>query len=122
MPTGVEMVRGGRETRPTGCPEEGTLEALGSVTNPPGTTKRDGMIASLSRTCTAIRGGDLPSRRVQRSPSSGSMTRLPAWIVEAWYVLQARLRFARSLGESLTRFHGRVGAPQLPLRRMPKRW
>lgn len=49
---------------------------------------------------------------------SGQVRRL----VEAWYVPHARLRFARSLGECLARFHGRLGAPQLRLRRMPKRW
>jgi predicted metal-dependent hydrolase len=43
-------------------------------------------------------------------------------LVEAWYVLHARERFTRSLGECLARFHGRVGTPQLRLRRMPKRW
>jgi predicted metal-dependent hydrolase len=43
-------------------------------------------------------------------------------LVEAWYVLHARLRFERSLAECLARFHGRVGMPHLRLRRMPKRW
>jgi hypothetical protein len=43
-------------------------------------------------------------------------------LVEAWHVLHARERFTRSLGECLARFHGRVGTPQLRLRRMPKRW
>ena len=51
-------------------------------------------------------------------------TARPEWrgLVEAWYVLHARERFTRSLGECLARFHGRVGTPQLRLRRMPKRW
>jgi predicted metal-dependent hydrolase len=49
---------------------------------------------------------------------SGRVRRL----VEAWYVLHARERFARSLAECLARFHGRVGTPHLRLRRMPKRW
>jgi predicted metal-dependent hydrolase len=53
-----------------------------------------------------------------RKGDSGQVRRL----VEAWYVLHARLRFARSLGECLARFQGRVGAPQVRLRRMPKRW
>lgn len=53
-----------------------------------------------------------------RKGESGHVRRL----VEAWYVLHARERFTRSLGECLTRFHGRVGTPQLRLRRMPKRW
>ena len=53
-----------------------------------------------------------------RKGDSGQVRRL----VGAWYVLHARLRFARSLAECLARFHGRVGAPQLRLRRMPKRW
>ncbi len=43
-------------------------------------------------------------------------------LVEAWFVVHARLRFARSLAECLARFHGRVGTPELRLRRMPKRW
>ena len=43
-------------------------------------------------------------------------------LVEAWYVLHARERFARSLAECLARFQGRVSSPQLRLRRMPKRW
>jgi hypothetical protein len=53
-----------------------------------------------------------------RKGDSGRVRRL----VEAWYVLHARLRFARSLAECLARFHGRVGTPHLRLRRMPKRW
>ena len=53
-----------------------------------------------------------------RKGDSGQVRRL----VEAWYVLHARLRFARSLAECLGRFHGRVRPPQLRLRRMPKRW
>ncbi len=43
-------------------------------------------------------------------------------LVEAWYTLQAKKRFARSLAECLARFYDRVGTPQLRLRRMPKRW
>jgi len=53
-----------------------------------------------------------------RKGESGRVRRL----VEAWYLLHARLRFARSLAECLPRFHGGVGTPQLRLRRMPKRW
>ena len=51
-------------------------------------------------------------------------TARPEWrgLVEAWYVLHARERFTRSLGECLARFHGGVGTPQLRLRRMLKRW
>jgi predicted metal-dependent hydrolase len=43
-------------------------------------------------------------------------------LVEEWYAERAKERFARSLAESLGRFHGRVGIPKLRLRRMPKRW
>ena len=53
-----------------------------------------------------------------RKEESGRVRRL----VEAWYVARAREKFSRSLTGSLARFHGRVGAPQLRLRRMPKRW
>jgi predicted metal-dependent hydrolase len=53
-----------------------------------------------------------------RKGDTGRVRRL----VEAWYALHARLRFARCLGECLARFHGRAGAPELRLRRMPKRW
>ena len=53
-----------------------------------------------------------------RKGESGQVRRL----VEAWYVIHARKRFDRSLAECLARFHGRVGLPQLRVRRMPKRW
>jgi hypothetical protein len=43
-------------------------------------------------------------------------------LVQNWYDRRARERFARSLGECLPRFHGRVGNPGIRLRRMPKRW
>ena len=43
-------------------------------------------------------------------------------LVEAWYVLHARVRFRRSLAECLGRFRGLVHEPRLLLRRMPKRW
>jgi predicted metal-dependent hydrolase len=53
-----------------------------------------------------------------RKADSGGVRRL----VEGWYVFHAKVRFSRSLAECLARFHGRVGTPQLRLRRMPKRW
>lgn len=53
-----------------------------------------------------------------RKGESGRTRRL----VEAWYGLHAKERFARSLVECLARFHGRLAAPELRLRRMPKRW
>jgi predicted metal-dependent hydrolase len=43
-------------------------------------------------------------------------------LVEQWYEARARERFKASLADCLCRFHGGVGAPQLRLRRMPKRW
>ena len=43
-------------------------------------------------------------------------------LVAAWFLKRARERFARSLVECVARFHGRLVAPQLRLRRMPKRW
>lgn len=43
-------------------------------------------------------------------------------LVEAWYLLHARVRFSRSLAECLGRFRGLVHEPRLLLRRMPKRW
>ncbi|HOX01786.1 MAG TPA: SprT family zinc-dependent metalloprotease [Candidatus Paceibacterota bacterium] len=49
---------------------------------------------------------------------SGRIRRL----VNTWYALHAKERFARSLVECLARFQGRVVAPELRLRRMPKRW
>ena len=53
-----------------------------------------------------------------RRDESGQVRRL----VDAWYVLHAKARFARSLAECLAGFHGCLRMPQLQLRRMPKRW
>lgn len=56
--------------------------------------------------------------RTQRKDEAGWVRRL----VEGWYLERARARFDRSLAECLGRFRGRVNAPLLLLRRMPKRW
>lgn len=64
-----------------------------------------------------LRGKFLLVETAQKG-ESGRIRRL----VEGWYALHAKERFTRSLVECLARFHGRVGAPQLRLRRMSKRW
>jgi predicted metal-dependent hydrolase len=43
-------------------------------------------------------------------------------LVEGWYSAHARERFSRSVAECVGRLSGRVSAPRLLLRRMPKRW
>lgn len=53
-----------------------------------------------------------------RKDDTGRIRRL----VYDWYGIHAKERFARSLAECLPRFHGRVGTPEIRLRRMPKRW
>jgi predicted metal-dependent hydrolase len=56
-----------------------------------------------------------------QTPRKGDRARVRA-LVRGWYLRHAEARFARSLAEGVKRLGGRVSAPRLLLRRMPKRW
>jgi predicted metal-dependent hydrolase len=43
-------------------------------------------------------------------------------LMRGWYLVHAEQRFARSLADGVKRLGGRVVAPKMVLRRMPKRW
>ena len=56
-----------------------------------------------------------------QTPRKGDTARVRA-LVRGWYLGHAEQRFARSLADGVKRLGGRVTAPRLRLRRMPKRW
>ena len=56
-----------------------------------------------------------------QTPRKADTTRVRA-LVRGWYLGHATQRFARSLADGVKRLGGRVVAPRMLLRRMPKRW
>lgn len=56
-----------------------------------------------------------------QTPRKGDTARVRTQ-VRGWYLRHAEERFARSLAEGVKRLGGRVSAPRMLLRRMPKRW
>lgn len=57
-----------------------------------------------------------------QTPDKGNRVRVRK-LVESWYLICAKDRFARSLAESVVRLRGRLSAPpKMQIRRMPKRW